>query len=264
MMCTACGRQVSVTAGTIFDKTRTPLKVWFAAAWYFTSEKSGMSARRLQRLLDLGSYQTAWTLVHRFRRAMVRVDHERLSGTVQIDATHVILGNRDLRLVRGSPSYDREMGNLLIVVAAEMLQSRGIGRVRLKRIPSASQEHVQPFVEASVDPSALIETGGSPLYSFLLRGGYGNHRTVVHDAASRTVATLPVKRIAALLRRWLLATHDRAAQPSQLDHHLEEFVFRFNRRTPRSRGLLFYRLLEQAVQCGPVRYRDVVRSHPRI
>jgi hypothetical protein len=248
-MCTACGHQASVSAGTIFDKTRTPLTVWFAAAWYVTSQKHGVSALGLQRVLGLGSYQTAWTLMHRFRRAMVRPDRERLGGTVQVDETYVALGDRAFPFVPKSLSRKRETGKLLVVMAVEMLE------------PTA-QVHVQPFIEASVEPSALVHTDGSMLYSFLDREGYQHKRTIVQDVRSRPIASLPaVNRVASLLQRGLLGTHHGAVQPGQLDHYLDEFVFRFNRRHSRSRGLLFYRLLEQAVQSEPITYRDIVDSH---
>jgi predicted RNA-binding Zn-ribbon protein involved in translation (DUF1610 family) len=263
LMCPACGYQASVTAGTIFDKTRTPLKVWFAAAWYITSQKHGVSALGLQRVLGLGSYQTAWTMRHRFRRAMVRPDRERLRGTVEVDETYVALGNRALPFVAKSLSGKRETGKLLVVMAVEMLKPTGLGRIRLRRIPTAAQEHVRPFIEASIDPSALVQTDGSLLYSFLHREGYLRTRTVVHNvASSRPTASLPaVNRVASLLKRWLLGTHHGAVQPRQLDHYLDEFVFRFNRRNSRSRGLLFYRLLEQAVESGPITYREITQTH---
>lgn len=259
LMCSSCGHQASVTAGTIFDKTRTPLTVWFAAAWYVTSQKHGSSALGLQRTLGLGSYQTAWTMMHRFRRAMVRPNRERLQGTVEIDETYVALGDRENPFVPKSLSGKRETGQLLVVMAAEVLSPKGIGRIRLRRIDSAAREYVEPFISECVDPSALIQTDGSLLYAFLAREGYRHQRTIVQDFAGRRLGSLPtVNRVASLLKRWLLGTHHGAIQPQQLDHYLDEFVFRFNRRNSRSRGLLFYRLLTQACQTGPITYHDVV------
>jgi len=260
LMCPSCGHQASVTAGTIFAKTRTPLSVWFAAAWYLTSQKHGISALGLQRVLGLGSYQTAWTMLHRFRRAMVRPDRERLQGRVEVDEIYVELGDRAAPFIAKRLSGKRATGMLQVVVAVEVHEPSGIGRIRLRRIPSASQQYVQPFVADTIDPTAHVHTDGSLLYNFLPRGGYHHHRTVVTDVVARRVATLPaVNRVAALLKRWLLGTHHGAIQPRQLDYYLDEFVFRFNRRTSRSRGLLFYRLLEQAVLTGPITYRDVTR-----
>jgi transposase-like protein len=263
LMCTACGHQTSVSTGTIFEKTRTPLTVWFAAAWYITSQKHGVSALGLQRVLGLGSYQTAWALMHRFRRAMVRPYRELLRGTVQVDEVYVALGDREHPFVPKGLSYKRQTGKLIIVVAVEMLEPTGVGRIRLRRIPAAAQAYVGPFIEASIDPEALVHTDGSMLYSFLDHEGYQHRRTIVRDMRSNPIASLPgVNRVASLLQRWLLGTHHGAIQPRQLDHYLDEFVFRFNRRRSRSRGLLFYRLLEQAVQTGPITYRDIVDCEP--
>ena len=256
LMCRACSHQGSVTAGTIFDKTRTPLKVWFAAIWYLTSQKHGVSALGLQRVLGLGSYQTAWTILHRLRRAMVRPERERLRGVVEVDEVYVDLGDREVH--RKRPKGKGETTQLIVAVAAEVLEPKGIGRIRLRRIASASQEHVQPFVEESIEPAAQVHTDGSWAYRFLEEKGYVHQRTVVRSGG-KMLASLPIaNRVASLLKRWLLGTHHGAVQANQLDHYLEEFTFRFNRRASRSRGLLFYRLLEQSVQHEPLTYRDVV------
>jgi len=259
LMCSSCGHQASVTAGTIFDKTRTPLTVWFAAAWYVTSQKHGTSALGLQRTLGLGSYQTAWTLMHRFRRAMVRPNREPLRGTVEIDEAYVALGDRDDTYEPNALRPKRKTDQLRVVIAAEVLSPKGIGRIRVRRIASFAREHVEPFVQECIDPSALIHTDGSLLYAFLDREGYRHQRTVVQDLNQRRLGSLPVvNRVASLLKRWLLGTHHGAIQPRQLDHYLDEFVFRFNRRTSTSRGLLFYRLITQSCQSGPITYRHVV------
>src|SRR5213075_619895 len=89
IMCAACGHRTSVTAGTIFDKTRTPLTVWFMACWLFASQKDGISAQSLQRALEISSYQTAWAMLHRLRSVLVRPGRERLTGTVEVDETFI-------------------------------------------------------------------------------------------------------------------------------------------------------------------------------
>jgi transposase-like protein len=94
LMCRGCSHQSTVTAGTIFDKTRTPLRVWLAAAWYVTNQKQGVSALGLQRVLGLGSYSTAWTMLHRLRRAMIQPDRERLKGVVEVDETYLAITDR--------------------------------------------------------------------------------------------------------------------------------------------------------------------------
>jgi hypothetical protein len=257
-MCRACGRQSTVTAGTIFDKTRTPLRVWLAAAWYLTNQKQGVSALGLQRVLGLGSYQTAWTMLHRFRRAMVRPDRDRLKGSVEVDETYLAITDRDAPI---SP-VRRKSGTskILVVLAVEMLQPKGFGRIRLRRIENDSDECVVPFVQDSIEPGAQVRTDGSAAYRSLSKLGYDHQRTVMLGSeVAAHVSMAGVHRVASLIKRWILGTHHGSVQPGHLDAYLDEFVFRFNRRTSSSRGMLFYRLLQQAVVTEPVTYDSVVR-----
>src|SRR5258706_16318076 len=125
LLCKDCGHQSTVTDGTIFDKARTPLKVWLAAAWYVTNQKQGVSALGLQRVLGLGSYQPAWTMLHRFRRAMVRPDRERLKGVVEVDEAYLAIADRKRTepRARGKGKTDK----ISVVVAVEMLEPKGFG-----------------------------------------------------------------------------------------------------------------------------------------
>lgn len=261
MMCRACRHQVTVTAGTIFDKTRTPLRTWLAAAWYVTNQKHGASALGLQRVLGLGSYQTAWAMLHRFRRAMVRPGRERLSGTVQIDESYVDI----LEPSRVLPGAKRANSSVktMVVIAIELLEPKGFGRIRLRRVPVATERHVLPFVLEAVRPGARVHTDGSAVYRSLSEHGYIHRRTVHLGSNEPAHVSMPgVHRVASLLKRWLLGTHQGAVRSKQLDYYFDEFTFRFNRRTSRSRGLLFYRLLEQAVSTQPVTYLHITNQQP--
>jgi transposase-like protein len=262
LMCRSCGRQSTVTAGTIFDKTRTPLRVWLAAAWYLTNQKQGVSALGLQRVLGLGSYETAWTMLHRFRRAMVRPDRERLKGQVEVDETYLAITDREEPI---SPvGRKSNTSKVLIVIAVEMLQPKGFGRIRLRRIRDDSKECVVPFVQESIEPGAQVRTDGSAAYRSLSKLGYDHERTVMLGSdVPAHVSMAGVHRVASLVKRWILGTHHGSVQPEHLDAYLDEFVFRFNRRTSGSRGMLFYRLLQQAVVTDPVTYDDVVHNAPR-
>ena len=261
LMCRKCRHQCAVTSGTVFDKTRTPLRSWFAAVWYVTNQKHGVSALGLQRVL--GSYQTAWTMLHRLRRAMVRPGRERLSGSVEVDETYVGGPTRTAnpgrsrsekaktRLSRGTKS--------IAAIAVEVHEPKGFGRIRLRRVPNASEDSLLPFVQAAIEPGSLVRTDGSFAYRSLPEHGYPRHKIVHLGSDDPAHVTMPgVHRIASLLKRWLLGTHQGSVQPQQLDYYLDEFTFRFNRRTSRSRGLLFYRLLEQAADSAPVTYGAVV------
>ena len=257
LLCKDCGHQSTVTAGTIFDKTRTPLKVWLAAAWYLTNQKQGVSALGLQRVLGLGSYQTAWTMLHRFRRAMVRPDRERLKGVVEVDETYLAIADRKRTEPRARGKGKTDM--VSVVVAVEMLEPRGFGRIRLRRIAKESTEHVIPFVQASIETGAKVRTDGSAIYRSLHSLGYVHERAVqLGSDVAPHVSMAGVHRVSSLIKRWALGTHHGSIQPEHLDAYLDEFVFRFNRRTSSSRGMLFYRLMQQAVVTDPVTYHDIV------
>jgi hypothetical protein len=255
-MCRRCKFQSSVTAGTIFDKTRTELRIWFAGIWYVTNQKQGVNALGLQRVLGLGSYETAWTMLHRLRRAMVRLGREQLHGEVEVDETYLALGDRKSPI---SPKGRKSNTAQILVAVAVEIQPKGFGRIRLRSIERGDKDTLERFVSEAIAPGSLVHTDGSAAYLSLQDLGFGHRQTVHLGSATPAHESMPgVHRVAALLQRWLMGTHHGAVQPSQLDFYLDEFVFRFNRRTSTSRGLLFYRLLQQAVQTGPVTYDLVI------
>ena len=261
-MCRDCQRQSTVTSGTIFDKTRTPLRVWLAAAWYLTNQKQGVSALGLQRVLGLGSYQTAWTMLHRFRRAMVRPGREQLKGQVEVDETYLAITDRQNPI---SPvGRKSKTTKVQVAIAVETLQPKGFGRIRLRRIANDSAACVIPFVQDVVEPGTQVHTDGSAAYLTLGELGYTHQRSVMLGSdVPAHVSMAGVHRVAALVQRWILGTHHGSVQPEHLDAYLDEFVFRFNRRTSNSRGMLFYRLLQQAVATQPVTYAQVVSRTKR-
>jgi len=256
-VCAGCSLKTSVTAGTIFDKTRTPLQTWFAAAWFVTSQKHGLSALGLQRALGLGSYQTAWMLLHRLRVAMVRPGRERLSGRVEVD--EACLGGEEAG-VRGRETREKS----IVAIAVEVHEPKGFGRARLRRVPDVSAASLIGFVQASVEPGASVLTDGWRSYSALPRHGYLHTRAILLASDDPAHVSMPaVHRVSSLLKRWLLGTHQGSVSPHHLDAYLNEFTFRFNRRSSRRRGLLFYRLLEQAVITAPTTYKQTIRRRPQ-
>ena len=262
LMCRDCARQTTVTAGTIFDKTRTPLRVWLAAAWYLTNQKQGVSALGLQRVLGLGSYETAWAMLHRFRRAMVRPERERLKGLVEVDETYLALTDRENPI--SAVGRKSNTSKVLVAIAVELHEPKGFGRIRLRRIDNDAESCVVPFVQDSIEPGAQVRTDGSAAYRSLTDLGYAHQRRVMLGSDTPAhVSMAGVHRVAALIKRWMLGTHHGSVQPEHLDAYLDEFVFRFNRRTSNSRGLLFYRLLQQAMRTEPFTYADVVKKAPR-
>ena len=257
-----CGARTSVTAGTLFDRRRTPLTVWFTACWMFASQKDGVSALSLQRALEIGSHPTAWAILHRLRSVLVRPGRDRLTGTVEVDETYI--GGEEPGL-RGGRAKGKKS---LVGVAVEVHQPRGYGRVRMAILAHASAASLHRFVTDNVEPGATVITDAWQGYRGVERLGY------THDRRSQRAARahgddpgelLPgVHRVASLAKRWLLGTHQGSVEPAYLQSYLNEFTFRFNRRRSRSRGMVFYRVLELAVGHAPVRYRDLVAdSQPK-
>jgi transposase-like protein len=250
LVCAACRHQASVTAGTILDKTRTPLTTWFEAAWHVTTAKNGLSAQTMERTLGT-SYRVAWAMLQRFRVAMVRADRTRLAGEVEVDEAYV--GG-----VKHGGGRGRSTTKCIVVIAVEVIQPKGFGRVRMRHVPDVSAASLLPFVCEAVVPGTRVLTDGWGGYNGLPKHGYQREKIVVSSSGDPAHVSLPgVHRVASLLKRWILGTHQGAVTANHLQSYLEEFTFRFNRRTSRSRGLVFRRLLEQAVVTGPITESDV-------
>jgi transposase-like protein len=241
--CCLCDFQTSVTSGTIFQDTRKPLQLWFRAIWYIVNQKNGVSALGVQRILGLGSYRTAWTWLHKLRTAMVRPDRDKLSGTIEVDETY-IGGKKTVYRGRGAA------GKVLVLVAAQE-DGNHIGRIRLQRVFDASAQSLGAAVKKCINPGTVVRTDSWSGYSGLASAGY-IHNVIRQDANVGDNLLPRVNRVTALLKRWLQGTHQGAVHSSHLDYYLDEFTFRFNRRTSRSRGKLFYRLVQQALKIEPV------------
>jgi len=254
--CADCDRQTSVTAGTIFQDTRTPLPVWFRAMWWVTTQKNGSSALGLQRVLGLKSYETAWAWLHKFRRAMARPGRDLLTGRVEVDECYV--GGPE----EGLPGR-LNLEKALVVVAAEEDGTR-IGRIRLRQIVDASAESLIPFVRESVVSGSTVHTDGWLGYLPLKKNGYQHDVTYLKQSTQAASELLPrVHLVISLLKRWMMGTHQGAISHKHLDYYLDEFTFRFNRRRSKSRGKLFFRLAQQAVAVDPVTLDQIIHQDAR-
>ena len=251
LMCKACNAETSLTAGTVFQDTRKPLRMWFLAMWFITSQKNGVSALGLQRVLGLGSYETAWTWLHKLRRAMVRPERERLTGEIEIDETYV-----------GGPEEGkrgRATEQKAIVVVATEKRGHAIGRIRLRQIKDVSAKSLRQCIRETIEPGATIHPDGWRGYAGLADAGYPHRVTVISAGPEQAHEVMPrVHTVAALLKRWLLGTLQGGIQYQHLDDDLDEFTFRFNRRRAQVRGLLFHRLAQQAVAVGPAPYHVII------
>jgi len=233
-------------AGTVFHRSKISLRLWYRAIWWMTNQKVGINAMGLQRLLGLPSYQTAWTMLHKLRRAMVRPGREQLCGKVEVDET--LVGG----LRPGNPSRQAKE---IVIIAAE-IRGEGIGRIRIARLPDENGPTIVNFVKKNVAVGSRIISDGAWAYCWTKEHGYKHLR--LPGAGHKELPR--VHRIASLLKRWLLGTFHGRVSPQQLEHYLDEYAFRFNRRHSAKRGQLFYRLVQQCASLAPTSYQAMISS----
>lgn len=245
--CRKCARDTSVTAGTVLHRTRIPLTQWFWAAYLVTTHTPGLSALQLQRQLGISRYETAWMMLHKLRRAMVRPDRERLHEKVEVDETYV--GGPEAGLRGG-----RELRDKSLVVGAVEVRGRASGRVRLRVVPDASGPSLSGFVKANVEQGAIVVTDGWQGYAPLSGMGY-RHRPRTQREPQRAEKILPrVHRVFGNLKTWLRGTHHGVSH-QHLQAYLDEFTFRFNRR--RTPMAAFQTLLGLGSQRPPTTYNQL-------
>jgi len=251
MVCKNCKNELSITSGTIFHRSKLPLVVIFRALWWMVAQKNGVSAVGIQRVLGLGSYRTAWVWLHKFRRLMVFPGRNKLSGEIEVDET-LVGGKRSGKRGRGAE------GKSLVVIAVEIME-KGTGRVRMSLISDASKKSLKKFINENIETGSNLITDGWKGYTGISKSGYQHEiedKTKLLDGEE----ILPnVHRIASLLKRWLLGTHQNYIGEGYLSYYLDEYTFRYNRRKSNSRGLLFQRLIEQGVLHEPVEYKSIKR-----
>jgi len=251
MVCKSCKNELSITSGTIFHRSKLPLVVIFRALWWMVAQKNGVSAIGIQRVLGLGSYRTAWVWLHKFRRLMVFPGRNKLSGKIEVDET-LVGGKKAGKRGRGAE------GKSLVVIAVEILE-KGTGRVRMSLISDASKKSLGKFVNENIESGSNLITDGWKGYTGISKKGYHHEiedKTKMLDGEE----ILPnVHRIASLLKRWLIGTHQNYIGEEYLSYYLDEYTFRYNRRKSNSRGLLFQRLIEQGALHEPVEYKSIKR-----
>lgn len=253
--CVSCGHQASITAGTIFHGTRKPLLLWFHIIWWVVAQKTGVSANNLKDFMGFGSYKTAWSWLHKLRRAMVRPNRDRLTGMVEVDETYI--GGKEI----GKGKQGRGAVIKSLVVVATECKGKQIGRVRFRIISEASGEELLPFIEDNIEPGSTIVTDGWSGYSSLSQSKNYKHITkVISGSGQEAHELLPhVHMVDSLVKRWINGTHQGNVSPKHLPYYLDEFAFRFNRKLSTYRGKLFYRLIQQAVSISPMSFNELVK-----
>jgi transposase-like protein len=255
--CQGCGHQGSVTAGTVFEDSRKPLRLWFHVMWLMMAQKTGLSAKNLSDTYGFGSYQTAWGWLQKLRSVMIRRGRERLVGRVEVDEAYVG-GQKEGKRGRGAE------GKTLVLVAVEGDAKKRLGRVRFRCVEAIDRKTVELFIKDYVEPGTQVVTDGLPVYSNLTAAGFRHCPHVISTDGSDALRQLDhVHLVISLLKRWLGGTHQGAVTSPHLQTYLDEFSFRFNRRLSQHRGNLFYRLMQQAVTVRPPAVKALYTSKPQ-
>ena len=252
MVCKMCNRQTSITAGTIFHSTKTSITVLFRALWFIVAQKSGVSAVSVQKILGIPGYETVWVWLHKFRRLMVMPERTKLSGTVEIDET-LVGGKKSGKRGRGAE------GKILVIIAIELIGKK-MGRVRMATIESADRLHINRFIKDNVELGSTVITDGWKGYTDVKKMKYRHEIQNKRIILDKEEITPNVHKIASLLKRWLLGTHQNYTSQDYLNFYLDEFAFRYNRRNSKSRGLLFYTLLKQAMSHQPLSKKNMFET----
>ncbi len=254
-ICQRCQHQHSLTAGTIMDSTKKPRTYWFKAMWWFTTRKSGINAVNLQELVGLGSYNTAWAWPQKLRRCTIRKQREKLSGHVEVDE-FFIGGQKSGKRGRGSTGK-------AIVVATVERNGKQLGRIRLKVISDCSHDSLAAFIHDTVLPGSTVHTDGWKGYGSLDKHNYC-HQQIFQNRSRDKQSVLPgVHLIASLVKRLIIGTHQGRFDPCYLQNYLDEYVFRFNRRTSRSIGKKFMRIVQQVIKSNKITFSQILNHAKR-
>jgi len=253
--CSDCEKEFSITSGTIFQKSSKPLLLWFHIMWWVVAQKTGASAYNLMDFMGFGSYEAAWTWLHKLRRAMVRTSRDKLSGVVEVDETY-IGGEEKGTMKKGRGAEEKS----LVVVATECIGKK-IGRVRFRVVPDASKENLISFIEENVEPQSTVITDGWTGYASMSKSQEYKHIVkIIAGSGKKANELLPhVHLVDSLVKRWINGTHQGKISSKHLEYYLDEFAFRFNRKMSTHRGKLFFRLMQQAVNTLPVTYKDIIK-----
>ena len=252
MVCKLCKRQTSIIAGTIFHGTKTPITVILRALWFIVSQKNGVSAISVQKILGIRRYETVWVWLHKFRKLMIIPDRSKLTGIVEVDET-LVGGKKSGKRGRGAE------GKILVIIAIELVGQK-IGRVRMETIERADRIQINQFIKNNIELGSTVITDGWKGYTDVKKMKY------IHEIQDKKVIldkeeiTPNVHKIASLLKRWLLGTHQNYVSQDYLNYYLDEFSFRYNRRNSKSRGLLFHTLLKQAMKHEPLSKSNLFKN----
>ena len=244
---TPCNRQTSVITGTIMQGTKIPLRKWFLAAYFDMTHSNGISALQLQAKIGLGSYKSAWLLLHKLRKVMKNPGREPLQGTVEVDEGFLPFRRKN--------SKGKGDSLITIAVAAEKIEKGKIGRVRLQKVKDKSREALRSFILTNTKPGTTVITDGNPSYGKLEDRTHIVKNLSAPGALPAHIELPAVHRVIALCKRLMLGVFH-GCRDKHLDGYLQEFEFRWNRR--RHYASIVDTLMRLCVEYDPITYREIV------
>ena len=250
-ICKKCEQQHSLIAGTVLQNSKKPITNWFKAMWWFTTRKSGVNAINLQDLLGLGSYETAWSWLQKLRGCTVRQGREKLSGKVEADEFYI--GGQESGGKRGRAAEHK----CAVAIAVEK-KGRKLGRVRLQVIDDCSQDSLHDFIDNTVQEKSNVVTDGWNGYCGLDKKGYQHDRELQKEFQDKDRVLPGAHLVISLVKRLILGTFQGRFHKKHLQRYLDEFVFRFNRRSVSFVGKKFMRIAEQVMSTAPLPYRLII------
>jgi transposase-like protein len=248
--CGVCGYQASLTAGTIFHGTRKPLLLWFHIMWWVAAQKTGVSASNMMDFMGFGSYKTVWIWLQKLRRAMLRPGRDKLFGIVEVDETNI--GGMDA-------GTGKQIAKTQVIIATEC-KGKKIGRVRFRCVKEATPDNIAPFLNENIKHGSVVITSGRDEYAFMRESPLYKHQIKNSSRGEReSQELLPhVHLVDSLVKRWLQGTHQGKVSSKYLPYYLDEFAFRFNKKISTNRGWLFYMLIRQAIDIGPIGRNEII------
>jgi len=246
--CKNCKHDVSLTAGSVMHKTRTPLMVWFWAIFLVACDKRGHSALSISKELKI-SYWAAWTLLQKIRKSMREQDSQyKLQGIIEIDDAY--FGGKSTGKKRGRGTNQPKV----IVAVSTDKDKKHAGFVKMKVVKDLDTSTVNKFIAKNVEPGSKVQTDDLSIYSFLDKHGIDHE---IYPTVSGEKPLPWVHTIISNAKAFILGTYHGRMIPKHIQLYLDEFCYRFNRRFWEHQ--LFDRLLSACINCETTTYGELTQ-----
>lgn len=253
IVCANCGYQSSLTSGTVMHGTKKPIRLWLKAIWWICNSTRGGSAKELQSLLSLGSYQTAWVWMQKLRKAMIVADFEKCRMMVELGIA-AVGGAKAKPEIR----FLNEPASVVGVVELKKSEFENNGRINLAKVPdNFSKSTLEEFIKENIETGTTIITNSDPLFQFI------NQMDFIHEQYEGKATPAHLKHHMLKLKNWLMHVHKGAIASKHLQNYLDEYTFRNNIKGRDKRINIFLKMLQGSVSETAKPYWQLVgRANP--